>query len=75
METNHKQIYSCPPEQSCMVEEPVIDMGWPDAQELFEQHYNPKETVEDAITLNEFEQYLHDAIDQWYEEKENRIIA
>jgi len=58
-----------------MVEEPVIDMGWPDAQELFEQHYNPKETVEDAITWEELERDVMEDLEMLFHEKESRSIA
>ena len=76
METNHVNTpYSCPSEPSNMAEEPVMDTGWPDALEFFGRHYNPNETVEDAITWEELERGVMEDLEMLFNEKESRSIA
>lgn len=76
METNHVNTpYSCPSEPSNMAEEPVMDTGWPDALEFFGRHYNPNETVEDGMTLDEFVKDMDIFFEELFNEKEHRFIA
>ncbi|MBQ9641966.1 MAG: hypothetical protein IJV06_10490 [Bacteroidaceae bacterium] len=75
METTDKPTYSPPTEPSSMASEPAMDTGWPDALEFFERHYNPNETVEDAMSWENFISDMDDFFEKLFNEKESRSIA